>query len=129
MLHSRFSLHTYFTCGGCDDLVTELYPTLCNPMDCVAHQASLSMRFPRKDYWNGLPFPSLGDPPNPRIELPSPALAGRFFTTESPGKPPTDAYNNMNLSVLFQPLLKRHCLYKAFLRFHSSHTLLEITSL
>ena len=53
----------------------------------VACQASLSMRFPRKDYWNGLPFPSLGDPPNPRIELPSPALAGRFFTAKPPGKP------------------------------------------
>ena len=86
MLHSRFSLHTYFTCGG-GDLVAKSCPTLCNPTDCVAHQASLSMGFPRQDYWNGLPFPSLGDLPNLGIELPSPALAGRFFTAEPPGKP------------------------------------------
>ena len=24
----------------------------------VAHQASLSIRFPRQEYWSGLPFPS-----------------------------------------------------------------------
>ena len=69
MLHSRFSLHTYFTCGGGGDLVAKSCPTLCNPTDGVAHQASLSMGFPRQDYWNGLPFPSLGDLPNPGIEL------------------------------------------------------------
>ena len=26
----------------------------------VAHQAPLSMGFPRREYWRGLPFPSLG---------------------------------------------------------------------
>ena len=31
---------------------------------------------------NGLPFPSPGDLPNPGIKPASPALAGRFFTTE-----------------------------------------------
>ena len=36
---------------------------------------------------SGLPFPSPGDLPGPRTELTSPALAGRFFTTEPPGKP------------------------------------------
>jgi len=34
-----------------------------------------------------LPFPSPGDLPNSEIETASPALAGRFFTTEPPGKP------------------------------------------
>ena len=53
----------------------------------VAHQAPLSMGFPRQEYWNRLPFSSPGDLPNPGIELTSPALAGRFFTTEPPGKP------------------------------------------
>ena len=53
----------------------------------VAHQAPLSMRFPRWEYWTGLPFPSPGDLPDPGIEPESPALAGEFFTTESPGKP------------------------------------------
>ena len=40
------------------------------------------MGFPRQDSWNGLPFPFSGHLPNPGIELVSPALAGRFFTTE-----------------------------------------------
>ena len=51
----------------------------------VAHQASLSMGFSCQEYWNGLPFPSPGDLPSPGIKLTSPvspALAGRFFTTE-----------------------------------------------
>ena len=39
----------------------------------VAHQALLSMGFPRQEYWNGLPFPSPGDP-DPGIELAFPAL-------------------------------------------------------
>ena len=34
----------------------------------VAHQAPLSMRFSRKEYWSGLPFPSPGNLPDPRIE-------------------------------------------------------------
>ena len=53
----------------------------------VDHQAPLSMGFPRQEYWSGLPFPSPGNLPDPRTEPTSPALAGRFFTTEPPGKP------------------------------------------
>ena len=50
----------------------------------------MSVGFPRQEYlyWSGLPFPSPGDLPNPGIEPESPAFAGRFFTTEPPGKPP-----------------------------------------
>ena len=53
----------------------------------VAHEVLLSMGFPTQEYWGGLPFPFPGDLPDPGIELTSPALAGRFFTTEPPGKP------------------------------------------
>ena len=53
----------------------------------VACQAPLSMRFPRQEYPSGLPFPSPGDLPDPGTEPTPPALAGGFFTTESPGKP------------------------------------------
>ena len=53
----------------------------------VACQTFLSMRFPRHEYWSGLPFSSLGDLPNPGIKSTSPALAGGFFATEPPGKP------------------------------------------
>ena len=52
----------------------------------VALQASLSMGFPRQAYWSRLPFPPPGDLPNLWIKPTSLALAGRFFTTESPGK-------------------------------------------
>ena len=48
----------------------------------VACQASLSMGFPRQQYWSGLPFSSLGDLADLGIKPVSPALAGRFFTTE-----------------------------------------------
>ena len=52
-----------------------------------AHQAPLSMGFPRQGYWSGLPLPSPGDLPDPGTEPTSSALAGRFFTLESSGKP------------------------------------------
>ena len=63
----------------------------CEPMVSVAHQAPLSMGLHRQEYGSGLPFPSPRDLPDPEMEtasLASPALAGGFLTTESPGKPP-----------------------------------------
>ena len=45
------------------------------------------MGCPRQEYWNGLPFLSPRDTPNPGIEPTSPTLAGGFFTAEPPGKP------------------------------------------
>ena len=53
----------------------------------VAHQALLSMGFPRQEYWSGLTFPSPRDLPNPGIKPVSQALSGGFFITEPPGKP------------------------------------------
>ena len=52
----------------------------------VAHEAALSMGFSRQEYWSGLPFPSPGDFPDPRIEPSSlmfPVLVGGFFTTST----------------------------------------------
>ena len=43
------------------------------------------MAFPRWEYWNALIFPSRGTS-QLRIEPSSLALAGRFFTTEPPGR-------------------------------------------
>ena len=54
----------------------------------VAGQAPLSMGFPRREYWNGLPFPSLG------IFLTNPRLLGwqagslRLSHQGSPHLPP-----------------------------------------
>ena len=56
----------------------------------VACQALLSMGFSKQEHWSGLPCPSPGDLPDPRIEPvspASPALAAEFLTTEPPGKP------------------------------------------
>ena len=40
------------------------------------------MGFPSQEYRSGSPFPPPGDLPDPGIEPTSPALAGRFLTTE-----------------------------------------------
>ena len=62
---------------------------LCTTLWCqtLVHQAHLSMRFSRQEYWSGLPFPSPGFLPGTRIEPGSPAFTGRFFTIEPLGKP------------------------------------------
>ena len=52
----------------------------------VAYQA-LSMGFSRQEYWSGLPFPSPGDLPNPRIKPVSPALQTDALPSEPPGNP------------------------------------------
>ena len=53
----------------------------------VACQASPSMGFSLQKYWSGLLFSLPGDLLDTGIEPESPALADRFFTTETPGKP------------------------------------------
>ena len=56
------------------------------PMDCIPPGSSVHANF-QQGYWSGLPFPFPGDLPNPEINPTSPALVGRFFTTEPPRKP------------------------------------------
>ena len=60
---------------------------LCATPWTVAHQAPLSMGFPRQEYWSGLPFPSQWDCPNPEIKPKSPALQADSLPSEVPGKP------------------------------------------
>ena len=67
-------------------LVARLYPTLLRPHGLQPAKAPLSMGFSRPEYWNGLPFPSPGDLPNPGVELRSPALQADFLLPEPPGK-------------------------------------------
>ena len=63
----------------------------------ITRQAPLSMEFSRQEYWSALPFPTPRDLPNSGIKPLSPgtpALAGRFFTTEPPGKSSPVCYVN-----------------------------------
>ena len=69
--------------------VTQLCLTLCDPMDYTTRQDPLCIGFPKQEYRSGLPFPPPGDLPDRGTELAPPALAGRFFPTEPPGKPRT----------------------------------------
>ena len=65
----------------------------------VACQVPLFMEFSNQEYWSGLSFHPPGDLSDPEMKAAfsaSPALAGRFFTTELPGKP-------ISCSSLHQP--------------------------
>ena len=59
--------------------------TFCKPVDCSPPDSS-AMVLSRQECWSGLPFPTLGDLPDPGIKPASPAFAGGFFTTKAPGK-------------------------------------------
>ena len=65
-------------------LVSQSCLTLCDSMDCSLLGY---MGFPRQEYWNGLPCPSQGDPPNPGIKPWSPVLQADSLPSEPPGKP------------------------------------------
>ena len=64
----------------------------------------MSMGFSRQEYLSGLPFPSPGDLPNPRIKptsLKSPALTGVFFTTSTPWESPHIEYYTVLYKYLY----------------------------
>ena len=67
----------------------------------IAHQASLSMGFPRQKYWSGLPFSSPGDLPDPGIEPELPALADGFFTLE-----PLEKLREVSVQWVHEKILK-----------------------
>ena len=57
------------------------------------------MGFSRQEYWNGLPFPSPEDLPDPGIEPRSPALQADALPSESCG---CNIKNDRMISVRFQ---------------------------
>ena len=91
----------------------------------VAHQTLLSVGLPRQEYWSGLPFPSLGDLPDPGIELMSPALAGNSLPLSHLGSPfelPWRSYwiqlkiTDSKLRILgFNRLLLHPCFVRTYL--------------
>ena len=68
-------------------LVAQLYPTLCDPMDCLVHQAPLSIGFSRQKYSSGLPIPSPGHLPYLGIKPRSPTLQADSLPSEPQGSP------------------------------------------
>ena len=62
-IHTHPYLHTHGCVPGHFSHV-QLFATLW----AVAHQAPLSMGFPRQEYWSGLPLPPLGNLPDPGVE-------------------------------------------------------------
>ena len=77
--------HTYVHIYVCVFVWLLSHVQLFAPSWIVTHQATLSMGFPRQEYWSGC-HASPGDLPDPRIKPMSHALAGGLFTTEPPGK-------------------------------------------
>ena len=53
----------------------------------VAWLAPLSMEYSRQEYWNGLPFPTPGDLPDPGTEPTSPILQSGSLPLSHPGSP------------------------------------------
>ena len=81
--------------------------TFCDPVDCIACQAPLSMGFSRQEYWSGLPCPPPGDLPDPEIKpmsLTFPALAGRFFTTSATWEDSQSVSRPPNSTAFFSSL-------------------------
>ena len=66
----------------------------------VARQVPLFMGFPRQEYWNGLPFPSPGDLPDPGIEPGFPALQADSLPIELQGKPQPFKMDNVKKTDL-----------------------------
>ena len=77
-------------------LVTQLYPSLCNPMDFIP-PSSMSMGILQARILRGLPssgdlpnpgdLPPPGDLPNPGMEARSSTLQADSLPSEPPGKP------------------------------------------
>ena len=73
----------------------------------VARQAPLSRGFSRQEHGGGFPRPPPGHLPDPGIERGSPESAGRFFTTEPPGKTPLTPSLCAHLSLKLIPIKQR----------------------
>ena len=83
--------------------------TVAHQAPVVGYRGNFHRNFQaRQEYWSGLLFPTSGDLPNLGIELVSPrspALAGRLFTTASPGKPEEGGGGITQLAPHSQPPL------------------------
>ena len=79
-----FNKYLSVSCAVQSSVMTSCCCQLCLILLRPHEQSSLSMGFPRHEYWSRLSFPSPGHLLDPGIKPESPALAGRFFTTKPP---------------------------------------------
>ena len=68
----------------------------------VAYQAPLSMGFFRQQCWSDLPFPSLGDLPDPGIKPSSPVLQVDSLPLSRQGSPHYRTVANLKFSVNYR---------------------------
>ena len=90
-LYHSSSLGCMFSCFSCVQLFATPW--------IISHQASLSMGFSKKEYWNGLPFLLLGCLPDPGIKPASLVLPADSFTTEPLWKPAVDHFTSFSSSL------------------------------
>ena len=102
--------HTWASKPESESVVTQLCPTLCNPMKYSPPGSSVH-GISRRVHWNGLPFLSPEDLPNPGTEPGSPTMQADSFPSEWPGKPTkepasleTDIYLSDLLSSVTWPI-------------------------
>ena len=68
-------------------------------LGAVSCQAPLSMGFSKQEKRSGSPLPSPKDLPDSGVKPVSSSLAGRFFTTEPPGRNLSGKYLVLTLSL------------------------------
>ena len=61
------------------------------------------MGFSRQEYWSGLPFPSLGNLPDPEIKPGPPAWQADSLPSEPPGEPLENVHNFLSPQRLVKP--------------------------
>ena len=86
----------------------------------VVRQALRFMGFSRQEYWNGLPFPSPGDVPDPGIKPGSPALQVDSLSSEPPGKP-KESPGSFKKQAIEHDISRGHLIVKCILLYLKVH--------
>ena len=107
----NFICQVYFNKAGKKCLVSELCPTICDSMDYNAPSFSVrGISQARILEWVAISFSrASSQSTNPRMGPMSPALAGRFFTTEPPVVKISESKRSPSLRVKTQNNIKEHC--------------------
>ena len=85
LLMDRKRLQYWLRCAV-QCLAAQSWSTFCDPR-LQAARLLCPWRFFRQEYWSGLPYPPVGDHPNPGIKSKSPTLQTNSLPSEPPAKP------------------------------------------